>query len=217
MRDEFKSIKEVSTGDFRDRGSKFLAFAYPVLSEEQAKEHIDELWKLHPKARHVCFAYVLGPETGIFRSNDDGEPSGSAGLPILNVIKSFELEHVLVAVVRYFGGTKLGVPGLINAYKMSSLEALTGANIITRYLSDQIKVTFGYEIMGPLMSVLKKIEIPIISKSFDANPYLILETRKSKTGEMLVQVKAQLLGKTMEEVNEHTMVPSCDFKILEHA
>jgi uncharacterized YigZ family protein len=217
MKDEYLSIKKISTGEFRDRASKFIAYAKPINNEEEAKSYISALWKEHPKARHVCFAYVLGPETKIFRYNDDGEPSGTAGKPIFNSIKSYKLEHVLVAVVRYFGGTKLGTSGLINAYKKSSLKALETATIMKKYLTDLYAIHFDYRIMGNLLGYLKKKKIKIITKKLDENPSVTIELRRSVSGHTLIQIKANLLGKTEEEIDKLTEVPGCTFNKLSNA
>src|SRR5690554_4827240 len=128
----FKKIGDVS---FKERGSKFIGFAIPVNDEEEAKEEVKELWKLHPDATHICYAYRLGLEGEIYRANDDGEPSGSAGLPIYNQILSKGLTNVLVASVRYYGGTKLGVPGLVKAYKQSARMVLDEAKIVKKHLT----------------------------------------------------------------------------------
>ena len=129
MIDEFKTIKSNSEGLFKDKGSKFYAYAFPIQNEEDVRFYLETVKAEHPKARHACYAYKLGIEETNFRANDDGEPSGSAGKPILNTITSFDLTDTFVVVIRYFGGTLLGVPGLINAYKEATKEALSIAEI----------------------------------------------------------------------------------------
>jgi uncharacterized YigZ family protein len=129
--DTYQTLAQPAIGEFRDRGSKFIAYAYNVYTDEQIKNHIARLWKEHPKACHICYAYRLGLDKNNFRANDDGEPSGTAGKPILGQIDSFQVTHVLVAVVRYFGGTLLGTSGLIQAYRAATQEALSQAHIIT--------------------------------------------------------------------------------------
>ena len=124
MTDEFKTPKAPSEGLFKDKGSKFFGYIFPIKNENEVKAHLENLKSLHPKARHHCFAYKLGIDENNFRANDDGEPSGTAGKPILNTLHSFELTDALAVVVRYFGGTLLGVPGLINAYKEATKEGL---------------------------------------------------------------------------------------------
>lgn len=128
--DEYLTISKPSEGLFKDRGSKFLAFAYPVSSEDEIKEIQEHLRSEYHDARHHCYAYMLGKDKNVFRANDDGEPSSTAGKPILGQIKSYDLTNILIVVIRYFGGTKLGVSGLINAYKTAAEEALKNAKII---------------------------------------------------------------------------------------
>src|ERR1700709_1583673 len=134
--DTYRTIKGPSEGIFRDRGSKFLAFAFPINSENEIKEIVTRLKAEHPKANHHCWAMRMGIDRSVFKLNDDGEPSGTAGRPILNTLLSRDLTNVLVVVVRYFGGTLLGVPGLINAYKMATEEALTHAVVVERTIND---------------------------------------------------------------------------------
>jgi uncharacterized YigZ family protein len=142
MIDHYKTIAGPSTGEFKDRGSKFFAYAFPVFTEEEWQEELEAVKKEHFKARHHCYAYRLGVDQNNFRANDDGEPSGTAGRPILGQIDSFELTNVLIIVVRYFGGTKLGTSGLINAYKLSAAAALDNATIEERLIEDVYTLGF---------------------------------------------------------------------------
>ena len=153
--DRYKTIIKNGEGDFRDRGSKFPSCAFYCESDEQLKEHLQALKRKHPQARHFCYGAILGLETSEERSSDDGEPSGTAGLPILNQLQSAGLKNSAVVVVRYFGGTKLGKPGLINAYKESALDALRSAHIGERYISVLLMVDFPYDATG---DVTRKIE-----------------------------------------------------------
>jgi len=137
MQDQYQTIFESSIGEFKDRGSKFIAYAYPVYTEKDWQKHLEEVKKLHFKARHHCYAYRLGLDGNQFRANDDGEPSGTAGRPILGQIDSFGLTNVFVVVVRYFGGTKLGTSGLINAYRESTATAFRNAQIIEKTVEKQ--------------------------------------------------------------------------------
>jgi uncharacterized YigZ family protein len=143
--DTFRTLAAAATGEFRDRGSKFLAYAYPVRTEQETKAYLDALRGQHPKAVHHCYAYRLGLDRNNYRANDDGEPGGTAGRPILNVLYSRELTNVLVVVVRYFGGTLLGVPGLINAYKMATIAALSEAVVTEQTVNEtyQVRYPFG--------------------------------------------------------------------------
>jgi len=163
MEDRFKyqTITGAVTGDFRDRGSKFLSYAYPVGDVQQVKIFLQQLKKEHPKAVHFCYAYRLGTDANNYRANDDGEPAGSAGRPILGQIDSLELTNVLVVVVRYFGGTLLGVPGLINAYKTATSEALRQAVFEERWIEQMVEISFDYPVMGEVMYLLRQAEATI--------------------------------------------------------
>jgi uncharacterized YigZ family protein len=158
---KFKTIAYNGTGDFRDRGSKFLAYAYPVDTSAQIKGYIQSLKKEHPKAAHHCVGWRLGIDGAQYRAADDGEPAGSAGKPILGQIDSMGLTNCLVVVVRYFGGTLLGVPGLINAYKTATALALEPLTTIERWVESVYEVTFDYPVMGEILYLLKQSEATI--------------------------------------------------------
>jgi uncharacterized YigZ family protein len=162
--DSYLSISQPAEGLYKDKGSKFIGYVFPVKDLDNIKEQINSLKELHPKARHVCYAYRLGFSPEEARSNDDGEPSGSAGKPILNTILSANLHYTLVAVVRYFGGTLLGVPGLIHAYKEASLAALAESNIIEIEPMNELELRFNYPQMNEVMKVIKKYPIQIIAQ-----------------------------------------------------
>ena len=159
-RDSYKSIAARAEGLFKDNGSRFIAFAYPVETEDQVKEIVGNLKKEYHDARHHCYAYRLGHLGDSFRSNDDGEPSGSAGRPILGQIDSAGLSDVLVVVVRYFGGIKLGIPGLIRAYKTSTSDALSNARVVEKTASRNFRLDFPYLSMNPVMKLLKEMDLP---------------------------------------------------------
>ncbi|MFC2124634.1 IMPACT family protein [Bacteroidota bacterium] len=178
-KDTYLSISTESSGQYKEKGSKFLSFAFPVESEEEIKIKIDGLKKLYHDARHHCYAYMLTPDQSVFRANDDGEPKHSAGDPILNQIKSFNLSDTLIIVVRYFGGTKLGIPGLINAYKTAAHEALNNNKIIKKIVSEQINVFFSYEVMNDVMRLTREPEIKILKQQFTDKCYVHLSVRKS--------------------------------------
>lgn len=163
MEDQFKykTIARSTTGDFRDRGSKFLSYAFPIEKTEEVKKHLQRLKKEHPKAVHYCYAYRFGTDGTQFRANDDGEPSGSAGRPILGQIDSAGLTNVLIVVVRYFGGTLLGVPGLINAYKTAATETLQKADVTEKWIEEIIELRFDYPVMGEVMYLLRQCEATI--------------------------------------------------------
>ncbi len=158
---KYTTISAPGTGDFRDRGSKFLAYAYPVFTVEEIKEKLQLLKKEHPKAVHHCLAWRLGTDGTKFRASDDGEPSGSAGRPMLGQIDSLGLTNVLVIVVRYFGGSLLGVPGLINAYKTATQLALEPLERTEKWIEERYEITFDYPVMGEVLYLLKQSEATV--------------------------------------------------------
>lgn len=157
----YKTIAAATTSDFRDRGSKFFGFAYPVSDVEEVKERVKALKKEHPKAVHFCLAFRIGTDGTLYRASDDGEPSGSAGKPILGQIDSAGLTNVAVVVVRYFGGSLLGVPGLINAYKTATAEALAQTVVVEKQVEKMVTITFDYPVMNEVMQLLKQSEANI--------------------------------------------------------
>jgi len=175
MISSFFTIQKNSEGYYKEKGSKFLAFAYPVTKEEEIKKALEVLKKQFHDARHHCFAYVLGFEGNIFRVNDDGEPSHTAGDPILAAIRSKNLTNVLVVVVRYFGGTKLGVGGLIHAYRTSAEDALEAAGIIEQEILQKFIIRFSYPNTGEVMSLINKSGANIIEQNFKEDCELKLE------------------------------------------
>ncbi len=183
--DTYRTIVTPVEGFFRDRGSKFLAFAYPIRQEEDTKPYLIALRELHPKAVHHCYAYRLGLDRSHFRANDDGEPSGTAGKPILNTLYAHDFTNILVVVVRYFGGTLLGVPGLINAYKTATEEALKEAEIVTKHVKDVYRLVYPYEQMNEVMKVIKSFELIPKNQHFDNECSLELEIRKSLLNQVL--------------------------------
>ena len=167
IKDSYKSIASESKGLFKDNGSRFIAHAYPVETEEEVKEIVAALKKEYYDARHHVYAYRLGYLGEKFRANDDGEPSGSSGRPVLGQIDSLELSDVLVVVVRYFGGIKLGIPGLIRAYKTSTADALANAEIVEKIASKLYRVHFGYMSMNSVMKVMKDLNLEQRNQKFD--------------------------------------------------
>lgn len=161
---KYKTLTAPTTGDFRDRGSKFLAYAYPVSSLQEIKDKLRLLKKEHPKAVHHCYAWRLGTDGSQHRANDDGEPSGSAGKPILGQIDSFRLTNVLIVVVRYFGGTLLGIPGLINAYKTVTSQALTDAAVTEKWIERSVEIALDHPAMGEVMHLLRRYEAIIYNQ-----------------------------------------------------
>lgn len=177
--DTYQSIAEPAEGFFKEKGSKFLAYAYPIDNDEQAKSHLNDLYELHPKAVHHCYAYRLGADRMSYRMSDDGEPSGTAGRPILNTLYSRNITNVLVVVVRYFGGTLLGVPGLINAYKTATEAALDLAEIITRYYFSVYRLSFQYPQMNDVMRIVKEMELPVRVQAFEMQCIMEVEVRST--------------------------------------
>lgn len=167
MSDTFKTIERPGEGLIREKMSRFISFALPVKDPEQAKELIKEYQNKYHDARHVCWAYIIGPERDVWQLNDNGEPSGTAGKPILGQINSFELTDILIIVVRYFGGVKLGTPGLIAAYRAAAREAIESAEIVERHDMGELTVRFPWLAMNDVMRVLKRSEAQIADQRFD--------------------------------------------------
>ncbi|MCC6186757.1 MAG: YigZ family protein [Chitinophagaceae bacterium] len=188
--DKYKSIESNTTSLFKDRGSKFLGFAYPINSVEEAKKVLVEIKKEHPKATHHCFAYRLGTDGLSFRASDDGEPSGSAGRPILGQIDSVGYTNIIVVVVRYYGGTMLGVPGLINAYKSACQEALSYAIPTEKWICQRVEITLDYNVMGEVLYLLKQAEATIITQELQLFCSIIADIPKVH----FEQYAAQLLS-----------------------
>ena len=163
---------------YKEKNSKFFGYAFPVTNEDEIKEHLDVLRKQHHGAVHFCYAFQLGTETLYFRANDDGEPSNSAGMPIYGQIQSFGVTNILVVVVRFFGGVKLGVGGLISAYRTSAQMALAEAEIIEKTIDVSFEVTFDYKNMNKVMRVIKEKNLNIVSQEMNESCKIILSTRK---------------------------------------
>lgn len=191
MSQAFRTISEPSEGLFKDRGSKFIAYAFPISKVDEVKPHLDALRTEHPSARHVCYAYQLGTDGNDYRANDDGEPNGSAGLPILNQIKSKDVTNVLVAVVRYFGGTKLGVSGLINAYKEAAKDALDQVSVVERIPTETVNLQFPHSSIGEVERIIRQHGWNIKSQDFgmDCNWTVeVIEEEKIKAVELFASV-----------------------------
>jgi len=180
--DSYKSIAVPSQGLYKDNGSRFIAFAYPVETEDEAKAIIASLRKEYFDARHHCFAYRLGHLGEPWRASDDGEPSSTAGRPILGQILSNELSDILVVVVRYFGGIKLGVPGLIKAYKTATADALAAAQTVEKIATERFEVSFDYIDMNKAMKIVKDMGLEIVSQEFEMTCRMVLKVRLSHIG-----------------------------------
>ncbi len=177
--DTYKTITALAEGIYTEKRSKFIAMALPVRTLEEIKGHLEKYQKQYYDARHVCYAYMLGHERKDFRANDNGEPSGTAGKPILGQINSNELTDILIVVVRYFGGIKLGTSGLIQAYKAAAAEAIAAAEIIEKTVDDDIEIAFEYPFMNDVMRIVKEEEPQIVSQSYDMDCLMRLRIRRS--------------------------------------
>lgn len=177
--DTYKTITSLSEGIYTEKRSKFIAIAIPVRTLEEVKSHLETYQKKYYDARHVCYAYMLGHERLNFRANDNGEPSGTAGKPILGQINSNELTDILIIVVRYFGGIKLGTSGLIVAYKAAAAEAIANATIIEKTVDDDVSVAFEYPFMNDIMRIVKEEEPEILEQSYDMDCVMRLRIRRS--------------------------------------
>ena len=187
--DTYKTLKGLSEGLYREKGSKFIAIAIPVDSEEEVKEKLAALRKEYHDARHHCYAYILGYDKSAYRLNDDGEPSGTGGRPIYGQLLSKDLTNTLVVVIRYFGGIKLGVSGLINAYKTAAKDALESAIIIEKQIEETYRIFFDYTIMNNVMKILKGDEIAILFQNYDDRNVIDFKVRKREADRVLDALK----------------------------
>lgn len=193
MTDLYKTIERAGTGYFKDKGSKFHSFAFPVQTEYEIKKILIRLKKEHHSARHHCYAWRLGTETIHFRANDDGEPSSTAGKPILGQLQSFGVTNILVVVVRYFGGTLLGVSGLINAYKTAAADVLNNSVIVEKTIEKEYCIDFTYNELNDVMQIVKQENLNVIKTQFEEKCKLYFSVRKSEV-EKVVQIFNQLYG-----------------------
>ena len=187
--DQYKTIAHESSGEFKDRGSTFLGYAFPVTDEAGVKELIHKIKKDHPKANHHCYAFRIGVNGEASRFSDDREPSGTAGKPIFNVIRSHDLTNILIIVVRYFGGSLLGVPGLINAYRGAAANAVLNGKIISRTITEKYKIIFGYGEMKEISDLLRIGEADITSRKTEENCEIIFEISKSHADALLAKIR----------------------------
>jgi uncharacterized YigZ family protein len=199
MKDTFKTIVTTSTGEFKDKGSKFIAYSTPLSIEADFPIFLEKIKKEHPKARHHCYAWRMGVDGNSYRANDDGEPSGTAGRPILGQIDSFGLTNVGVVVVRYFGGTLLGTSGLISAYKASTAEAFRQAEIVDKIIEDVFEIKFEYDKMPDVMNALKRLNINVLSQCFNENGVINVSIRQSESEQNIIHFRALVLKKSIEE------------------
>jgi uncharacterized YigZ family protein len=181
----YRTVTHASTGLYKEKGSKFLAFCYPVSNEEEIAAYQATLRKEYYDARHHCYAWVLGADKQRYRANDDGEPNHSAGDPILGQIRSRELTNTLIVVIRYFGGIKLGVGGLISAYKLAAEDALNHSVIVERNITSFLALHFPYESTSEIMRLIKEFDLQIVKQTFEATCYLILEVKVNQVSQVL--------------------------------
>ena len=192
MSDEYKTIASTSEGYYTEKRSKFLAFAHHVQTVDEVKELLAGYRKKYYDARHVCYAYMLGAERQEFRANDDGEPSSTAGKPILGQINSNELTDILIVVVRYYGGVNLGTSGLIVAYREAAADAISHATIETRQVEEIVKYSFAYPQMNDVMRIVKDMNPRIISQTYDNTCEIVLSIRKSEAEQLRNRLKSLL-------------------------
>ena len=197
--DSYLTLAAASTGEYKDRNSKFIAYAYPVQNETDALAQLENLRKEHFKARHHCFAWRLGVEGARHRANDDGEPSGTAGRPILGQIDAFGLTDVLIVVVRYFGGTLLGTSGLINAYRESAAEALRQGQIVEKIIQDKFIFDFDYALMPDVMNAVKKLGLELTKEEYGDRGIMEIAIRQSEGAAKLLQMKGLIWKVSLEE------------------
>ena len=197
--DTYKTIAVPSEGIYTEKRSKFIAIALPVRTVEEVKAHLETYQKKYYDARHVCYAYMLGAERKDFRANDNGEPSGTAGKPILGQINSRELTDVLVIVVRYFGGIKLGTSGLIVAYRMAASLALDEAPVIEKTVDEDVAVAFEYPFMNDIMRIVKEESPEILEQSYDMDCLMRLRIRKSMMGKLRARLEKVETARILEE------------------
>jgi uncharacterized YigZ family protein len=188
INDKYKTIKATATGIYKEKGSKFLAFAYFVETENDVKIILSQIRKEYFDARHHCYAYRLGADGVIFRTNDDGEPSGTAGRPIFGQILSHEITNVLIVVVRYFGGIKLGTSGLIHAYKTATADAINNAEIVEKIEMQTLTFNFAYNVMNDVMKLVKDEKIEILEQTMDADCQIKMLVAKSKTATIIAKL-----------------------------
>ena len=188
MTDTFKTIANPSPEIlFKEKNSKFFGYSFPVVTEDDVKNHLEDLKKQHNGARHFCYAYQIGTEEKQYRVNDDGEPNNSAGMPIYGQIQSFDVTNVLIVIIRYFGGVKLGVGGLISAYKISAQMTLEEAEIIEKTIDITFKVSFDYKNMNKVMRVIKEKNLDIVSQNMNESCEIVISTRK-KNAEVIFDI-----------------------------
>ena len=199
MEDTYKTIARTSEGLYKEKMSKFISFAVPVSTLDEVKENLEIYQKKYYDARHICWAYMLGHQRVDFRSNDNGEPSGTAGKPILGQINSFGLTNILIVVIRYFGGIKLGTSGLIVAYREAAVEAIRANEIIECLVEDDIRVAFEYPFLNDVMRIVKEEEPEILRQSYDMDCSMTLRIRSSMMPKLRARLEKVETARILEE------------------
>ena len=201
--DSYLTIEHPATGIFKDRGSRFIGLAFPVKEEQKVKEIINSIRSEHPKANHHCYAFRLGPGKNLYRFSDDREPSGTAGKPIYGIIKSNDLTDILIVVVRYFGGTLLGVPGLIHAYRAAAQAAVAEARIVSKIITEKYRISFEYESISLVMELIKQADATIINQQLELSCSITVELPKSSADTFLSKIK-----------NHYLLKEKCDITVV---
>ena len=210
--DEYKILSNEGNGEYREKGSKFIAFSYIFEDLDQLDKILLSLKKQHPKSRHFCYAYRLSPKSNQYRINDDGEPRGTAGLPIYNQILSNECYNILVVVVRYFGGTKLGASGLTKAYKTAAELCMNDSEMRIKYDTTDCMIEYDFRYSGTLQDILKTLSISIIDNEYTIPPKMRVELRASESDLQIRKVKANLLSRPLEDIDEETEISDISFE-----
>jgi uncharacterized YigZ family protein len=203
LEDVYKTLEKPSKETlFKEKGSKFFGYAFPVFNEDDVKECLDQLKKKHHSARHFCYAYQIGVETIQYRANDDGEPNNSAGLPIYGQIQSFKVTNILIVSVRYFGGTKLGVGGLISAYKYSAQITLETSEILKKTITIHFQLKFNYELINAVQRIIKEKNINIINQKLEMDCEYVISVRK-KEADAIFSIFDTLYKVSIKRINLH--------------
>ena len=214
MIDHYKTISKSTDALLKEKASKFYAYAFQINTLEEVEIRISELKKLHQKAGHFCYAYFLKPDRNTFRANDDGEPSGTAGKPILGQLEKNELTNTLIVVVRYFGGTKLGTSGLIKAYKEAAALCLEKADIIEKFITGKILISSSFDKIGSVMNVLSNLNLKIVNTDYHETADITIECRISELELNIDLLKAKFLNRSPTDIEEDTEVEGITFTII---
>ena len=210
----YLTVKEQSYAEIREKASRFFTVVCPVTTDEEANAVLASLWKAHPKATHICYAFKLGLGQDSYRINDDGEPSGTAGRPIYGQILSSGLTDVAIFVIRYYGGTKLGTSGLISAYKEAAKAGIDQATIVEKHIKEIYLLQFDYQHMGKVLNELKNLHFDIITKEFNEDPAVEIAINKGDGPQNLAVLKAKLLEISLDRIDDATEVPFCKIDLI---